>query len=144
MRIAEVAYEHLQRTSLVHRVRIGEHDDLAAQGGQRPVQSGRLAFAPRLARHDNPVRCGELGGDVIGAVSRGIRDHHHVEQFGRVVQLERVLELAADHAGLVERGDHEAHVRQAIAVLNGPSPADAHDQRDEQGIARVDEHEERQ
>ena len=56
----------------------------------------------------------------------------------------RVLELAADDVGLVVGGDHEADRWQAIAALDGPRPAHAHDQREQQGIAHIDVNENRQ
>ena len=86
-----------------------------------PVSSGSERFSPAVLprrsgwRSSAHAAAGELRDDLVGAVVGASEMTTISRRSGGIVERQRVLELRADHVGLVVGRDHEAHRRRDVA-----------------------------
>ena len=100
---------------LVHPVRVGEDDNVAFQQGEHVVEHEVLA-AIRAEGVENDATVRKSARDLLGPVLGSVRRDDDLEEFARVVQQKRVLELAGDDLFLVVGGDHERGRRRLAAA----------------------------
>ena len=122
------------RVGVPDGVGVAHADDLAGRLPGRPVERRHLA----AARADQQLHTavGVALDDLVGAVARRVGRDDDLHQLPRVVQRQRVVQLALDHRLLVVGGDQERHRRQDVRSGNGTRPH-AREQGDEQRVADV-------
>ena len=109
----------------VRRVGVAHHEVVATGMGQ-PGEVGAAVARPLLADDGRAV----LGGDLGGAVGRGVVDHDHLAGAARAADaLPGLVDDDADRLLLVEARDHDrdlrGHRRKLRVGCGGDGPAGA-------------------
>ncbi len=134
--IRERRDELLERVGSPLAVRVRERDDVdVGERSHRVVLGVDLAAARRAHELDAAVR--EAAHDLVRPVARGVRGDEDAQAIARVVERERVLELALDHVVLVVGGDHERDARPEALVRARRARPQPRQRRDEQRVQRV-------
>ena len=121
----------------VHRVGVGEHDDLTPRLFQQSVERGRLAGARFLPEEgDARILLREAHQHLIGAIGGGVGDHHHVQKPARIILVELVANGGFDVRRLVVRRDHHGNARHDRGGVHRTRP-DRPQQRYAQRVAGV-------
>ena len=108
------------RVGREQRVRVGEHEHLAARLGHATVEGGRLAGA--FLAHQTHAVVGVALHARVRVVGRAVGDHDDLELVARVaLARERAVELRRDAVALVvRRDDHRDAGRPAPRRHRGP------------------------
>ena len=116
VRVGEVAHELAQRVRRPGRVRVAEGEDLALGLADGAVHRRQLPAPLGLEQAHAVV----AAHDLVRAVGRAVGGDDELELVGRVVELEQVLDAAADHVLLVVRGDDQRDRRLDLLLAHGP------------------------
>ena len=127
LRIGEASNQQPQRVRLPGRVRVRERHDLRVRLPHREVLRCDLPAARTAQQRDARLPRSERLDQRIGPVGRRIRGDDHVEELGRVVLREQILEPALDHRLLVVGGHDHRHARRPVG-RGDRSPAHAREQ----------------
>ena len=115
LRVGERGDEHAQRVGLPRAVGVREGDDLRARAGDRLVLGADLAAALEL---EHVVGAGAAGLEH-GPVGRAVAGDDDPQPLARVVERQRVRDLARDDGALVVGGDDQADRRRIAARRRG-------------------------
>jgi hypothetical protein len=113
--VAERLDQAPQRVGAPVAVRVREREHLAARALHRGIERRHLAAAGELQDLVGAGLPRRLGRSVRGAVRRD----DHLQPVARVVERQRIVDLAANHVLLVVRGDDQRHRRQRVVVRRG-------------------------
>ena len=141
--VGEVAHQRGQRVLLELPVRVGEQDDVPPRLRHDLVEGAVLAAAGKV--EDAHVRVGELARD--GRRSRSVEpsDATMISRRSlRVVEVQAVDDLLADHVFFVVGGDDQRYARQAGGLAASLGPPQRSEQEEQHGIARVHVHDQAQ
>ena len=106
--VGEVARELAERVRLPLGVRVRERDHVARRLAHGAMLGGDLPAALALEQPDARLAGGDLADDVVRPIGRAVGGDDDLEELGRVVELEEVLDAAADDGVLVVRRDDRA------------------------------------
>ena len=133
--IGERADELAQRVGRPRRIRVRERDDVGIRPRDGEVLCRNLPAARALEQRDARLARGDLPDDLVRAVRGRVGGDDDLEELGRVVELEEVLDATRDHVLLVVRGDDDRDRGQDVLAPHGPRRDPRGDGR-RRGIAR--------
>jgi hypothetical protein len=110
--IRERAHERPQRIRPPLSVRVRERDRVARRLADRTVLRGDLPLARAAEEAHARLPRGDLLDDRVRAVGRAVGGDDDLQELGRVVELEKVLDTAPDDVLLIVCGHDDGHRRR--------------------------------